>query len=74
MEETLHRALRLFESAKEDNPYLYFELAWTRKTEWMCWLIDQTGGGRVELAKGQSDLVVEAVDPVMQKMEAMGYS
>lgn len=47
------KALELFEKARQKNPYLYFELAYTKTTDWMCWLIDKEGGGKNVLCQDQ---------------------
>lgn len=54
------RALSLFETARQKNPYLYFELAYTKATDWMCWVIDKQGGERNVLFEGQADNPNEA--------------
>lgn len=51
----IREALALFNEAKECNPYLYFELAWSKATGWDSWLIDCTGGERKVLANDQDD-------------------
>lgn len=65
------KALELFEKAREANPYLYFELAYTRQTDWMCWLIDKQGGGRVVLCEAQGMTPDEAAINVRLTLEAL---
>lgn len=75
------QALRLYDKAKEANPYLYFELARDRKTDWMCWLVDKSqkaeGGkpasmdGYLLLCTGQGATANEACEPVVAVLEAL---
>lgn len=47
----------------ETNPYAYFELAYTRRTEWMAWLCSkprEDDPDRVVLASGQGSTPEEA--------------
>lgn len=53
-ESNVSRALKLFIKAKKMNPYLYFELAYTKPTEWMAWVIDKEGGNRNVLCQSQA--------------------
>jgi hypothetical protein len=61
--EFIHLTLTQYEAALEFNPYLYFELSYTRVTSWLCWLIDKQKGGRNVLAAGQGTRM-EAIKPV----------
>lgn len=69
------KSIELLEEARKEtgNDYLYFELAYTRTTGWMCWLQDRTGG---EVHKknfcppGQADDPGSACVPVKQFLEA----
>lgn len=48
--------IRLHKKALESNPYAYFELAYTRQTEWMAWLCSESAEvnpKRIVYAKGQ---------------------
>jgi len=82
MEAALDRAICLFDKAKEDNLYYYFELSWNLG-EWLCWLVDRSQradhlsdrdtDGFLALARGQSSNLIEAVEPVLKKLEQMGY-
>jgi hypothetical protein len=75
------QALRLYDKAKEANPYLYFELARDRKTDWMCWLVDQSRAavsgerasaeGKLVLCSGQGATANEACEPVVAVLEAL---
>ncbi len=52
----LQQLLDLHSALREQNPYCYFELAYTRQTEWMAWLCDRprdTHPDRKVLACGQ---------------------
>jgi hypothetical protein len=69
--ENVTKALELFEKLKQNNPYLYFELAYTRQTDWMCWLIDKQGGGRVVLCEAQGMTPDEAALNVRTTLQAM---
>lgn len=49
----------------EDNPYAYFELAYTRQTEWMAWLCTKPQAddpARKVIAQGQGSTPEEACD------------
>jgi hypothetical protein len=75
------QALRLYDKAKEANPYLYFELARDRKTDWMCWLVDQSRAavsgeranaeGKPVLCEGQGATANEACEPAVAVLEAL---
>jgi len=44
----------------EDDPYTYFELAYTRHTGWMAWITDRPGSGEpgtAEFAKSRKVIV-----------------
>ena len=82
-ENAIVRAARLFSQAQEDNAYFYFELAYTRQTEWMCWLVDKSRKaapgepaseqGFLVLAYGQSRDPALACYAVLRQLETMGY-
>lgn len=57
----------------EANPYCYFELAYTRRTEWMAWLCSkpqEDDPGRIVLAKGQGSTPEEAAIDALEFMAA----
>lgn len=67
----LPRTLDLFRLRQQGNAYLYFELAFDKATDWMCWLIDRTGGTRKVLVQAQAQSPQEACVPVLQHLERM---
>jgi hypothetical protein len=79
--ELFSKTLCLFRDAQHQQPYLYFELAFTRTTDWMCFLIDKSQRGtsrdntstegHLVLAQGQADNPYEATVPVTWKLEQM---
>lgn len=38
---TIEQLIEVHRGLLVDNPYAYFELAYTRSTEWMAWLCDR---------------------------------
>jgi len=71
----LDQTVELFEEARREsgNYYLYFELAYTKHTGWMCWLQDRTGGEahKVNLTSpGQADEPGVACVPVRNYLQA----
>lgn len=77
MENKFNRLFRLYHLALQKNPYLYFELAHTRQTGWMGWLIDKSGGGRNVLVSSQDDsdepdAHIAVLEPILAKLEEMG--
>lgn len=69
------KTVELFNEAldKTGNSYLYFELAYTNYTGWMCWLQDRTGGEKCKknlCPPGQADEPGVACVPVKQYLEA----
>ncbi len=55
----------------EDNPYAYFELAYTRQTEWMAWLGScpkDANPNRKVIAKGQGSSAEEACADAMRNL------
>ena len=71
----LDQTIELFEEARREsgNYYLYFELAYTKHTGWMCWLQDRTGGEANKknlVPPGQADEPGVACVPVKQFLEA----
>lgn len=59
----LQRLLDAHAILLESNPYCYFELAYTRQTEWMVWICSkprEDDPSRKVLAKGQDSTPEEA--------------
>lgn len=59
----LERLLYIHKQWLEVSPYVYFELAYTRSTEWMAWICTnsrESDPGRKVLAKGQGSTPEEA--------------
>lgn len=55
----------------EENPYCYFELAYTRPTGWMAWLCShpkETHPDRKVLARGQGDTPDEAAADALKEL------
>ena len=55
--------LQTHESLLEENSYCYFELAYTRQTEWMAWICSkpqEVDPNRKVIAKGQGSTPDEA--------------
>lgn len=55
----------------ENNPYCYFELAYTRQTEWMVWLCSkpkEDDPNREVLAYGQGSTVNIAARNALHKL------
>lgn len=55
----------------EQNPYAYFELAYTRQTEWMAWLCDKPATddpARKVIARGQGESPEEACRRALESM------
>jgi hypothetical protein len=62
----LHAALLL------ENPYCYFELAYTRQTMWMAWLCSNSRDddpNRKVLANGQGETPEEAADLALKSFK-----
>lgn len=66
---TVALATKLFDEAKEYNPYLYFELAYTRATDWMAHFQNREGGTKVVLATGQGATPDEACEQILEALE-----
>lgn len=69
------KAVELFEEARREtgNHYLYFELAYTRHTGWMCWLQNREGGEEHKynfIPPGQADEPGVACVPVINFLQA----
>lgn len=59
----LQLLIGLHDTLLKENPYCYFELAYTRQTEWMLWICSnsrENDPNRVIIAKGQGGTPDEA--------------
>jgi hypothetical protein len=55
----------------EENPYAYFELAYTRQTEWMAWLCTdsyENDEKRQIVARGQGSTPEEAAEDALKNL------
>ena len=55
------------------NPYCYFEVAYTRTTEWMAWICTnqrENDPNRKVLARGQGETPEEAADRALESYGA----
>lgn len=71
--ENLNKLLELHASLLEKNPYCYFELAYTRSTEWMAWLCSnsrEADPDRKVLAQGQGSTPEEAAKDALKSYQA----
>lgn len=69
--EDMREATEIFEHLQEtENAYLYFELAFSRHTGWMCWLVDREGSARHVFAQGQGSKK-GALVPVLDVLRRM---
>lgn len=65
MTSKIHQLIDLHSALLKQNPFCYFELAYTRRTEWMAWLCtnaQEIDPNRVVLACGQGSTAEEAAD------------
>ena len=65
MNTKLNQIIQLHANLREENPYCYFELAYTRSTEWMVWICSNSredDPNRIILAKGQGQSPEEAAE------------
>ena len=63
MNSDLQKLIALHAELLESNPYCYFELAFTRSTDWMAWICTHhrdVDPNRKVLAQGQGDTPEEA--------------
>ena len=61
----IQQLIDLHSALLKQNPFCYFELAYTRRTEWMAWLYSnaqEIDPNRVVLACGQGSTAEEAAD------------
>lgn len=69
MTSKLQQIIDMHSALLADNPYCYFELAYTRTTEWMVWLCTdarENNPARKILAKGQGSTPEEAADAAIE--------
>jgi hypothetical protein len=69
------KTVELFQEAVENsgNHYLYFELAYTKQTKWMCWLQNREGGEDHKynfIPPGQADEPGVACVPIKNFLQA----
>lgn len=70
--EALNQLLELHAELLEENPYCYFELAYTRQTMWMAWICSnarEQDPNRKIIAKGQGSTPEEACKDAIAKAE-----
>lgn len=63
--------LKLHEAYLVENPYCYFELAYTRKTAWMVWICTNSHEADVNrrvITTGQGQTIVEACAAALRSM------
>ena len=69
----LEQLVQLHANLLQSNPYCYFELAYTRHTEWTAWICSnqrETNPNRKVLARGQGETIEEAADRALQSFRA----
>jgi hypothetical protein len=57
----------------EGNPYAYFELAYTRQTEWMAWICSEpreTNPNRIVIASGSGSTPEVACEEALNSIKA----
>jgi hypothetical protein len=65
----LQQLIELHAALLEQNPYCYFELAYTRQTEWMAWICTnarENDPSREVMTKGQGGTPEEAADAALE--------
>lgn len=65
----LQQLIDLHSALLEQNPYCYFELAYTRQTMWMAWLCSkprEDDPNRKVLAQGQGETPEQAADAALE--------
>lgn len=75
MTSNLQQLIQLHSALVEQNPYCYFELAYTRQTNWMAWLCSkprEDDPNRQVLAKGQGDNPEQAAESALESFDPNG--
>lgn len=65
----LQQLIELHEALLEQNPYCYFELAYTKSTGWMAWICTnhrEVDPNRKVLARGQGEFPETACDAALE--------
>lgn len=70
----LQQVIQLHEALLEQNPYCYFELAYTRGTMWMVWLCSnsrENDPSRKMLAQGQGETPEKAAAAAIESFGSL---
>lgn len=73
MTSKLQQLIELHGSLLEQNPYCYFELAYTKATGWMAWICTnhlEADPFRKVLARGQGESPEEAADAALESFHS----
>lgn len=69
----VQEVLKIHAEMLENNPYCYFELAYTRITEWMVWICSnqrEQDPNRKVLLRGQGSTPEEAAENALENYKA----
>lgn len=72
MSDPIQKLISAHAKLVEENPYAYFELAYTRQTEWMAWICSEpreSNPNRVVIASGSGPTPELACNEALQSME-----
>ena len=76
MTPNLQKLIELHATLLEENPYCYFELAYTRSTEWMAWICTdryEDDSQRKVMTNGQGSTPDEAAADALAKWPNKDY-
>lgn len=72
----LNKVLKLHKEMLKENPYCYFELAYTKQTEFMVWICSnakELDPNRKVLLRGQGCTPDKAAKDAIKKYELNGF-